>query len=198
MLCKWHRLYFFLSSEVCYQQDHQLTRWKTHSCPVWEVCFISLDVFIWPLTGFWSRWQQQYSFVKIESHKSSFTHQLYSLNHIHLCRFPSVQLFAVDSGTEECLSRAETLALPHAPWDMTFDSQNQLWVLLETEDVNVLLYRYSEQHWKVHTCGHVAFFPCFEVSSALTNSCCLFIAVWLGDSWTEEGHWSITSSVGSL
>lgn len=62
--------------------------------------------------------------------------------------FPSVQLFAVDSGTEGCLSRAETLPLPHAPWDMTFDSQNQLWVLLETEDVNVLLYRYSEQHWK--------------------------------------------------
>ncbi|XP_073701762.1 tRNA (guanine-N(7)-)-methyltransferase non-catalytic subunit wdr4 [Garra rufa] len=63
-------------------------------------------------------------------------------------RFPSVQLFTVDSGTEGCLSPAETLALPHAPWDMTFDSQNQLWVLLESEDVNVLLYRCSEQHWK--------------------------------------------------
>ncbi|KAF4109338.1 hypothetical protein G5714_010411 [Onychostoma macrolepis] len=64
-------------------------------------------------------------------------------------RFPSVQLFAVDSGTEGCLSPAETLVLPNAPWDMTFDSQNQLWVLLETEDVNVLLYQYSEQHWKL-------------------------------------------------
>uniref|UniRef100_A0A8C2L0Q0 WD repeat domain 4 n=1 Tax=Cyprinus carpio TaxID=7962 RepID=A0A8C2L0Q0_CYPCA len=64
-------------------------------------------------------------------------------------RLPSVQLFVVDSGTEGCLSPAETLALPHAPWDVTFDSQNQLWVLLETEDVNVLLYQYSEQHWKL-------------------------------------------------
>ncbi|XP_043085544.1 tRNA (guanine-N(7)-)-methyltransferase non-catalytic subunit wdr4 [Puntigrus tetrazona] len=63
-------------------------------------------------------------------------------------RFPSVQLFEVDSGPEGCLSPSEALVLPHAPWDMTFDSQSQLWVLLETEDVNVLLYRYSEQHWQ--------------------------------------------------
>ncbi|XP_051565862.1 tRNA (guanine-N(7)-)-methyltransferase non-catalytic subunit wdr4-like isoform X1 [Myxocyprinus asiaticus] len=64
-------------------------------------------------------------------------------------RFSSVQLFLVDPGTEGCLNPAETLALPLAPWDMTFDSQNQLWLLLESEDVNVLLYRYSEQHWKL-------------------------------------------------
>ncbi|KAI2660440.1 tRNA (guanine-N(7)-)-methyltransferase non-catalytic subunit wdr4 [Labeo rohita] len=59
------------------------------------------------------------------------------------------KLFMVGSGTEGCLSPAETLALPHAPWDMTFDSQNQLWVLLESEDVNMLLYQYSEQRWKL-------------------------------------------------
>ncbi|CAM4606074.1 unnamed protein product [Leuciscus chuanchicus] len=64
-------------------------------------------------------------------------------------RLPSVQLFMVDSGTEGSLNPAETLALPLAPWDVTFDSQNQLWVLLESEDLNVLLYRYSEQNWKL-------------------------------------------------
>ncbi|XP_051998984.1 tRNA (guanine-N(7)-)-methyltransferase non-catalytic subunit wdr4-like [Xyrauchen texanus] len=64
-------------------------------------------------------------------------------------QFPSVQIFLVNSGIESCLNHAETLALPQAPWDMTFDSQNQLWLLLESEDINVLLYRHSEQHWKL-------------------------------------------------
>ncbi|KAK7153769.1 hypothetical protein R3I94_007206 [Phoxinus phoxinus] len=64
-------------------------------------------------------------------------------------RLPSVHLFMVDSGTEGNLNPAETLALPLAPWDVTFDSQSQLWVLLESEDLNVLLYRYSEPHWKL-------------------------------------------------
>ncbi|XP_057198147.1 tRNA (guanine-N(7)-)-methyltransferase non-catalytic subunit wdr4-like [Triplophysa rosa] len=64
-------------------------------------------------------------------------------------RFTSVQLFLVDAGTEVCLKPAEKLVLPHAPWDMTFDSQCHLWVILENEDVNVLLYQYSEEHWEL-------------------------------------------------
>ncbi|XP_055071655.2 tRNA (guanine-N(7)-)-methyltransferase non-catalytic subunit wdr4 isoform X1 [Misgurnus anguillicaudatus] len=66
-------------------------------------------------------------------------------------RQPSIQLFLVDAGTEVSLNPAETIDVPHAPWDITFDSESQLWVLLETEDVNVHLYRYSEQHWEL--CG---------------------------------------------
>ncbi|XP_056611765.1 tRNA (guanine-N(7)-)-methyltransferase non-catalytic subunit wdr4 [Triplophysa dalaica] len=63
--------------------------------------------------------------------------------------FLSVQLFLVDAGTEVCLKSAEKLVLPHAPWDMTFDSQCHLWVLLENEDVNVLQYQYSEENWEL-------------------------------------------------
>nr|A4IGH4.2 RecName: Full=tRNA (guanine-N(7)-)-methyltransferase non-catalytic subunit wdr4; AltName: Full=WD repeat-containing protein 4 [Danio rerio] len=63
--------------------------------------------------------------------------------------FPSVQLFTVDCGTEGLLKPADTLTLPLSPWDVTFDSENQLWVLLESEDMKVLLYRHSEQHWRL-------------------------------------------------
>lgn len=63
----------------------------------------------------------------------------------------------MDAGTEISLNPAETLDLPHAPWDITFDSKSQLWVLLETEDMNVHLYRYSEQHWEVHTFLRLSF-----------------------------------------
>ncbi|KAA0715968.1 tRNA (guanine-N(7)-)-methyltransferase non-catalytic subunit wdr4 [Triplophysa tibetana] len=59
------------------------------------------------------------------------------------------KLFLVDAGTEVCLKPAEKLVLPHAPWDMTFDSQCHLWVLLENEDVNVHQYQYSEEHWEL-------------------------------------------------
>lgn len=62
----------------------------------------------------------------------------------------------VDSGTEGCLSPAETLALPHAPWDVTFDSQSQLWVLLESEDVNVL--RAALEGTCMLSCGFLSVF----------------------------------------
>ncbi|KAK2849788.1 hypothetical protein Q7C36_008571 [Tachysurus vachellii] len=63
-------------------------------------------------------------------------------------RFPSIQLFAVDEGADGRLTPTETLALPQHPWDMTFDPQGRLWVLLENKDTNVLLYTHKEKHWQ--------------------------------------------------
>ncbi|XP_030642736.1 tRNA (guanine-N(7)-)-methyltransferase non-catalytic subunit wdr4 [Chanos chanos] len=63
-------------------------------------------------------------------------------------RIPSVQLFVVEAGAEGRLEPSERLDLPHAPWDMTFDSHGRLWVLLENEDTNVLLYTHSQDHWQ--------------------------------------------------
>ncbi|TRY90360.1 hypothetical protein DNTS_006488 [Danionella cerebrum] len=63
-------------------------------------------------------------------------------------RLPVIQLFLQGSGEEELLKSSETLALPLAPWDIAFDSQNRLWVILESQEVNVLLYGFSEPHWK--------------------------------------------------
>ncbi|XP_007241807.3 tRNA (guanine-N(7)-)-methyltransferase non-catalytic subunit wdr4 isoform X1 [Astyanax mexicanus] len=63
-------------------------------------------------------------------------------------RFPSIQLFEVKDGSEELLIPTEKLTLPHAPWDMAFDSEGRLWVLLQNKDVTVLLYTYSQDCWK--------------------------------------------------
>ncbi|XP_072541120.1 tRNA (guanine-N(7)-)-methyltransferase non-catalytic subunit wdr4 [Salminus brasiliensis] len=68
-------------------------------------------------------------------------------------RFPSIQMFEVKDGSEELLTPTEKLTLPHAPWDMAFDSQGRLWVLLQNKDTNVLLYTYSQDCWKVDTEG---------------------------------------------
>lgn len=62
--------------------------------------------------------------------------------------FHSIQLFAVEEGSDGRLTPTETLALPQNPWDMTFDPQGRLWVLLENEDTNVLLYTYKDERWQ--------------------------------------------------
>lgn len=82
----------------------------------------------------------------------------------------------MDAGTEVCLKPAEKLDLPHAPWDMTFDSQCKLWVFLENEDVNVLLYQYIQEHWEVYPLFK-AFKSFNEGYLTFTNLFYLFIAV---------------------
>ncbi|XP_060786380.1 tRNA (guanine-N(7)-)-methyltransferase non-catalytic subunit wdr4 [Neoarius graeffei] len=62
--------------------------------------------------------------------------------------FPSIQLFTVEEGSDGSLTPTETLTLPQNLWDMTFDPQGRLWVLLENKDTNVLLYTYTEERWK--------------------------------------------------
>ncbi|XP_062861862.1 tRNA (guanine-N(7)-)-methyltransferase non-catalytic subunit wdr4 [Trichomycterus rosablanca] len=59
--------------------------------------------------------------------------------------FPAVQLFATDG---ERLTPTEKLVLPHKPCGVTFDSRSGLWVLLENEDANVLLYTHSDGRWQ--------------------------------------------------
>ncbi|XP_053352499.1 tRNA (guanine-N(7)-)-methyltransferase non-catalytic subunit wdr4 isoform X1 [Clarias gariepinus] len=61
---------------------------------------------------------------------------------------PSIKLFTVKDGLNEHLSLTETLTLPQNPWDMTFDPQGRLWVLLENKDTNVLLYTHTEDRWQ--------------------------------------------------
>ncbi|TSL54358.1 tRNA (guanine-N(7)-)-methyltransferase non-catalytic subunit wdr4 [Bagarius yarrelli] len=57
-------------------------------------------------------------------------------------------LFAVEDGPNGPLTPTQTLALPQTPWDMTFDPQGRLWVLLENEDTNVLLYTQNDERWQ--------------------------------------------------
>ncbi|KAL7865365.1 hypothetical protein SRHO_G00106120 [Serrasalmus rhombeus] len=63
-------------------------------------------------------------------------------------RSPCIQLFEVEDGSMGLLTPTKKLALPHAPWDMTFDHQGRLWVLLQNKDTSVLLYTHSQEHWQ--------------------------------------------------
>ncbi|KAI5107395.1 tRNA (guanine-N(7)-)-methyltransferase non-catalytic subunit wdr4 [Silurus meridionalis] len=62
--------------------------------------------------------------------------------------FPSIQLFAVEEGSDRLLIPTETIDLPQNPWDMTFDPQGRLWVLLQNKDTNVLLYTHRKKCWQ--------------------------------------------------
>ncbi|KAI4886540.1 hypothetical protein NFI96_007046 [Prochilodus magdalenae] len=63
-------------------------------------------------------------------------------------RFPSIQLFEVEDGSGGLLTLTEKLDLPHAPWDVTFDPQGRLWVLLQNKEASILLYTHSQERWQ--------------------------------------------------
>ncbi|XP_076858702.1 tRNA (guanine-N(7)-)-methyltransferase non-catalytic subunit wdr4 [Brachyhypopomus gauderio] len=66
-------------------------------------------------------------------------------------RLPSIQLFVLDDVPDGPLTPSDNLTLPHTPWDMTFDPQGRLWVLLENKDSNVLLYTHTQEGWQCET-----------------------------------------------
>ncbi|XP_066497134.1 tRNA (guanine-N(7)-)-methyltransferase non-catalytic subunit wdr4 isoform X2 [Hoplias malabaricus] len=63
-------------------------------------------------------------------------------------RFPSIQLFEMGVESERLLRPTQKLTLPHAPWDITFDPQGRLWVLLQNKETNVILYTHIQGHWE--------------------------------------------------
>ncbi|XP_026886648.2 tRNA (guanine-N(7)-)-methyltransferase non-catalytic subunit wdr4 [Electrophorus electricus] len=66
-------------------------------------------------------------------------------------RFPSIQLFVLEDELEGPLTPTDNLTLPHTPWDMTFDRQGRLWVLLENKDSIFLLYTHTQEGWQCET-----------------------------------------------
>lgn len=58
-------------------------------------------------------------------------------------------MYEVREGSEVLLSPSDKLVLPHTPWDVAFDSQGRLWVLLQNKDTSVLLFTYTQEHWQV-------------------------------------------------
>ncbi|KAK1788642.1 hypothetical protein P4O66_002466 [Electrophorus voltai] len=69
----------------------------------------------------------------------------------HGTAIDSEKLFVLEDELEGPLTPTDNLTLPHTPWDMTFDRQGRLWVLLENKDSIFLLYTHTQEGWQCET-----------------------------------------------
>ncbi|XP_069035322.1 tRNA (guanine-N(7)-)-methyltransferase non-catalytic subunit wdr4 isoform X2 [Lepisosteus oculatus] len=64
--------------------------------------------------------------------------------------FPTVHIFRVDFNAQR-LMHQEQLDLAHSSWDVAFDQLGRLWVLQQSKDCPVALYRLTGDCWKCDT-----------------------------------------------
>ncbi|XP_062258442.1 tRNA (guanine-N(7)-)-methyltransferase non-catalytic subunit wdr4 isoform X1 [Platichthys flesus] len=63
-------------------------------------------------------------------------------------RVSAVQFFTLDLVGKEKLMPHSRLSLPHCPLDMTFDSEKQLWVLMESNDAPLQIFSHRQGSWE--------------------------------------------------
>ncbi|CAB1447327.1 unnamed protein product [Pleuronectes platessa] len=91
-------------------------------------------------------------------------------------RVSAVQFFTLDLVGKEKLMPHSRLSLPHCPLDMTFDSEKQLWVLMESNDAPLQIFSHRQGSWEcdsespeLHTVTEV-FMPHWETIEASTRT----------------------------
>ncbi|XP_029113727.1 tRNA (guanine-N(7)-)-methyltransferase non-catalytic subunit wdr4 [Scleropages formosus] len=75
-----------------------------------------------------------------------------------LCEsIPKVHLFRAEPGPEGHLASAQVLTLSHCAWDVTFDPQGRLWILVQEQEHPVVLFTRTEGGWeRVRECAELS------------------------------------------
>ncbi|XP_029386291.1 tRNA (guanine-N(7)-)-methyltransferase non-catalytic subunit wdr4 isoform X2 [Echeneis naucrates] len=63
-------------------------------------------------------------------------------------RASSVQFLTLQQESEEKLVPHSRLLLPYCPLDMTFDTEGRLWVLMDSDDAPLQVYRHTHSSWE--------------------------------------------------